>query len=323
MPTITAGTSRDIWLTNSQQIVITTLGNIEALITQAATVPSIADQTKQTRIGPMATTKTMGPFGCLTKLTIAPTGGSLDYAVTGTSNVVIPAGGQCAIPSILVPSGSIAASGAITLGTALSLIYPNAWIYLPAGAIVGGAAGMYYATFSSTTVGSVKTDFVDSTTAAFTAYIPTSPVAAVGAGAYAQTTGSDIPLANVTIPGGLMGPNGKGKLMQRWAHAQTAGNKTPKNLLGGSNFASTTVTTSSCTFGQSTFDNRGAENSQLIASTGSINNFNSAGGASLGSTFASLAINTVVDQAVKLTANIAVATDFLMIESFSLEVIPA
>lgn len=57
----------------------------------------------------------------------------------------------------VAPSGTVAADGALTLGTALPATFGGGlWLYLPAGAIVGGSAGWYWADMSSTTVGVVR-----------------------------------------------------------------------------------------------------------------------------------------------------------------------
>lgn len=57
----------------------------------------------------------------------------------------------------VAPSGTVAADGAITLGTALPATFSGGlWLYLPAGAIVSGAAAWYWADMSSTTVGVVR-----------------------------------------------------------------------------------------------------------------------------------------------------------------------
>ena len=69
---------------------------------------------------------------------------------------------QSAVPLGLLPSGTVAADGTITLATALPTTYSGGmWGRLPAGAVVGGAAGLYWIVFSSTAVGAVKTSFAD------------------------------------------------------------------------------------------------------------------------------------------------------------------
>lgn len=236
---------------------------------------------------------------------------------------VVPQGGQSAIPIIFAPNGTVDAAGVITLGTALALTYANAWVYLPAGAIVGGAAGLYYCTFSSTTVGAVKTNYVNPTTTAFTPFIPSNPVAAVGSGSgYTQTTGSNLAIVNVPIPGKLMGPNGKLKVMQRWSYPNNANNKIVRNALNGTTFAAATLTTTTVLWGQSIIENRGAENSQVFGTIGSVTNFSTAAGSTSTGTLTQSTVDTTVAQALTLLANLATATDFLILESFVVEVVP-
>ena len=145
---------------------------------------------------------------------------------------------QTAIPSILVPNGTVATNGAITLGTALSAIYAAAWIYLPAGAVVGGAAGLYYATFSSTTVGQVYTNYVNpASTQLIPAISAGTPVAAVGSNsAYTTVVATDTPLATIDVPGLLMGANGRIRVTRRESTINNANGKTSKFSFGGSAF---------------------------------------------------------------------------------------
>lgn len=57
----------------------------------------------------------------------------------------------------VAPSGTVAADGTITLGTALPGVFSaGVLLYLPAGAIVSGAAGFYWCDMSSTTLGVVR-----------------------------------------------------------------------------------------------------------------------------------------------------------------------
>src|SRR5574337_1133130 len=80
---------------------------------------------------------------------------------------------QSGVPVIVVPNGTVDANGTITLGTALSIVYAGgAWIRLPAGAVVGGSAGLYWCVFSFTTQGQVYTHFADKA-AIFIPVVPT------------------------------------------------------------------------------------------------------------------------------------------------------
>lgn len=105
------------------------------------------------------------------------------------------------VPVIIPNSSTVATNGDITV-TALAAAYVGgAWVHLPAGAVVGGAAGLYWTVFTTTTAGNVKTNFVDPATTEFIPYTPSGAVvSAVGSnGAYVTPT-AITPLVNITLP---------------------------------------------------------------------------------------------------------------------------
>lgn len=113
---------------------------------------------------------------------------------------------KTSIPFVLGSSGSMGNNGALTLTTALWAILPQAWVYLPAGAIVvGSAAGWYYAVFSSTTVAQV----FNNTYTLGSAQPPASPTAFVttGPGAYTQVTTLTQAVAH-SLPANTLTANG-------------------------------------------------------------------------------------------------------------------
>lgn len=218
---------------------------------------------------------------------------------------------QSAVPVILAPNGTVATNGTITLGTALPTIYSGgAWVRLPAGAVSGGLAGLYWTVFSSTTVGAVKTNFVDVATA-FTPYIPSGTlVAATGSNAaYTQTTASDITLANITVAGGMMGPNGALRFHSAWEANNNANAKTYKPFFGGVQMDSNSITTALHASPTMSVKNRGVLTSQLYSFNTTFNAFKS--------------IDTSTDKALTFTGNLAVATDYIVLEGFIVEVLPA
>ena len=222
---------------------------------------------------------------------------------------------QAAVPVILAPNGTVATNGTITLGTALPTIYANAWVRLPAGAVVGGLAGLYYATFSSTTVGVITTTFVDAASA-FTPYIPASTVVAVGSNsAYTQTTAADITLCNVTVPGGLMGANGAFRARVAYSAINNANQKLINTKLAASLLAGGFGITSGAVSNTDVkAANRGSQSAQLssIASTAGVTAYG-----------AYSTVNTAIDQPLTFTGQIATATDFIVLEGYSVEVLPA
>jgi hypothetical protein len=113
------------------------------------------------------------------------------------------------LPLIYAGSGSMANNGALTLTTALTFAYPNAYVYLPTNAIsAGSAAGWYYAVFSSTTVATVYNNtYVPA--AGTIPTIPATPTAFVTVGPGAYVGGSaEIDVFIAGFPGGSMGNNG-------------------------------------------------------------------------------------------------------------------
>jgi hypothetical protein len=218
---------------------------------------------------------------------------------------------SCGIPVIVVPTGTIDGAGNITLGTALAVTYSNAWIYLPAGAISGGSAGLYFAKFTTTTVGIVYTNYNAGTL--FTPNIPTAPVAAVGVGAYTQTTAADLSLIAVTIPGGSMGLCGGVEVKAGWSALNNANAKTLKYNFAGVSFGGGAISLAGITGAWLVrgFYNRGVANAQIALASSSIGSYGSAGSIAM-------AISTSVDQVVSLTANLAVATDYVVLESLNI-----
>lgn len=119
-------------------------------------------------------------------------------------------------------------------------------MYLPAGAVVDGLAGFYWTIFSSTTAGSVKTNFVSPATTEFVPYVPAgTPVAAVGSNsAYVTPTASDIALINITLPANSVSPGSNIRTFSIITCTNAADDKIIKHLLGSTTVGSQTFTTS-------------------------------------------------------------------------------
>lgn len=225
---------------------------------------------------------------------------------------------QTAVPVIVVPNGTVATNGTITLGTALPIIYSGgAWIRLPAGAVVGGQAGLYWCVFSSTTVGQVYTAF-NAASSEFIPNIPSPVVAAVGSNvAYTQATASDIVLVNITLEAGALGLNGSFRLLPYVASPNNANNKIWKTKAAASTLNSTTNTTAVADARPVVMRNFGSYS--LNFASGFI------GYSQGGSTYpyTRLTVDTSVDVSVTITGQLAVATDYLCLDAFSFEVLPS
>jgi hypothetical protein len=209
------------------------------------------------------------------------------------------------VPVIIPSSGSMGNNGAITLTTALPAIYASCYLYLPANAIsAGSSAGFYYAVMTSTTVGTVY----NNTYTSGTPTIPASPTAFVttGPGAYTQTTGAELALLEVTIPGGAMGKNGSLMSYPEFVYSNSANTKTLKLYLGATAVITLAPTTTSYNPVRYFFRNRGAE---------AVNFDNSGAGFGAGTATPSRrTINTTADFVYKITGQLAAATDYIILE---------
>jgi hypothetical protein len=224
---------------------------------------------------------------------------------------------QSGVPVGLAPNGTVATNGQITLGTALPRTYSTGiWFYLPAGTVVGGAAGLYWCVMSSTTVGQVYTKFVD-TSQAFVPYIPTGTlVNSVGSNAaYTQTTVANIALASLTLPAGSIGPNGQIRMNWEFSYNLAAGNKTFSALLNVTQLAGSLRST---TGGHDSYTirmrNLGVQNSNSIYAV-------SESSVASGTPQTISSVDTSVSQVITLYINIDTATNYGVIDSFSIEVL--
>ncbi len=209
---------------------------------------------------------------------------------------------QSAVPVILPSSGSSNATGQITLTTALPY-QPSGtvYIYLPTGVVTAGSAGtgagLYPVVFSSTTVCQVQGTGIVSAN-----------------GAYTQTTAADITLATVVVPGGAMGANGAIREHRAFGFPNNANNKIVRVFFGGSGLSSVsgTYTTASGSTLASVTRNRGSQSLQATAPL-------------TASTTASTTttVDTSVNQNMTIVANLAVATDYIILEGYTVEVLPS
>jgi hypothetical protein len=226
---------------------------------------------------------------------------------------------QSGVPVGIAPNATVATNGQITLGTALPRIYSGGiWLRLPAGAVVGGAAGLYWGVMSSTTVGQVYTNFAD-TSQGFSPYIPTGTlVNAVGSNAaYTQTTNASIVLCKITIPAGSLGANGQLRINNEFSYNLATGNKFFQLYLNAFQLLQSTRTTIG---GHDSFTSR-------LRSLGSLLNSSvyvvSESNASAGTGQTITGQDLSVDASFTLNANIDTATNYLVLESLSLEVLPS
>jgi hypothetical protein len=172
---------------------------------------------------------------------------------------------------------------------------------------------------SSTTVGQIYANFAD-TSLGFVPYIPTGTlVNAVGSNvAYTQTISTSIVLIKGTVPANSMGINGSLRAIHQFAYSNNT-NAKQMQLQFGANNAIYSVTVASASFGiqgLALVHNCGVTNSQVA-------NFNSATGLSTSSNIGYYSLDTTVDQSILVVANISVATDYIICEAGSIEVLPS
>lgn len=227
--------------------------------------------------------------------------------------VYVPLSLRGGIPMIMQSSGSMGAGGALTGLTALNTTYPNCYMYFIAGAVFSGsAAGWYYAVMSSTTTATVYNNVYTSGVAG----IPSSPteVSGPGPGAYVQTTSAQITGYSLTIPGGSLGPNGVLGFSLQSTYPNNANTKTIRAVFGGTVVLVSGQTTSASQSVLREIANQGSQSRQVTHASGSTGSGNSTGAA------IRLSVNTSADQTFSTAHQLAVDTDFLVIEYFACEV---
>jgi len=225
---------------------------------------------------------------------------------------------QTGIPMILPSSGSIGNNGALSGITALPTTYSGGcYMYFPANAIfVGSAAGLYYVVMSSTTAGTIYNDI-------YTSGVPTipalpTPFVTTGPMAYVQTTGADITLLSITVPGGLIGRFGD--ITTEWLMQGTnnANAKLTKYIFGGSILGGSSQNITSVIgswFSRRTIN---SGNEAINITGGASANTNGLAGIGVYS-----AINTANNTTLALSANLAVATDYIVNNTTKILVLPA
>jgi hypothetical protein len=226
---------------------------------------------------------------------------------------------QSGVPVGIAPNGTVATNGQITLGTALPRIYSNGiWFYLPAGAVSGGAAGLYWCVMTSATVGQVYTKFAD-TSQGFVPYIPTGTlVNAIGSNAaYTQTISTGITLINASVPGNSMGANGSLRATHQFSCANNANGKSAQLQFGsGAILYNAGIGSAAGAQTLSTIRNCGVTNLQVA-------NYNSLTGLGTSTVIGYYGIDTTIAQSIIVLANISTATDYIICEAGSIEVLPS
>jgi hypothetical protein len=221
----------------------------------------------------------------------------------------------CMVPS----SGSVAANGALTLTTAVPTSGGYTWgcyMYFPANAVYSSSvAGLYFVVMSSTTLGTI---YDNRLAADSPPSVPTTlvPIVAAGPGAYTQTT-SPVDLTTITLPANMLGANGWMLCAPTWAFPNNANNKVISLVLGSSNIYAKTRTTATQEMPLIDIRNRGVVNRQFAGwgSSGTPGTASTAG-------FTNSSVDTSAATNVIVRGQLAVATDYIILESLSLTAFP-
>jgi hypothetical protein len=223
---------------------------------------------------------------------------------------------QSAVPVGIAQSGTVAANGTITFTNALPAAYAGIWLYFPATAMADGLAGFRWCT----SVAASTTNFQVTTAYLAAMGIPAIPTGySNGVGSNSAYTGStaEIALANVTVPGGMMGPNGRLRIRRKGSANNTAGSKNPILRFGGTQFFSAGVSNySSYTYDAEIF-NIGMVNAQVGSPIGVGGDWGSSA-----QPYVRSAIDTSIAQTIAINYQIGTATDYAISEAFSIEVLP-
>jgi hypothetical protein len=222
-------------------------------------------------------------------------------------------------------------AGSFTLGTALNEVYSKGiWLRF-AGVGVnssgGGPAGsgLYWCVMNTTTQGQAYAlSTINITTAVpitdgtspFTPFTPTDDqlngLLPVTAGSHVASTATQLTLANVTVAANTMGLNGAFRTLNNYSTNSTAGTKVARVTFGGSQIGNTLSQTTSVGGVGATFArNRGVANSQ-ITRVASVN---------AASVPQFTTIDTTADQAVLWQVTIATATDWMILQGTTVEML--
>ena len=219
-----------------------------------------------------------------------------------------------AVPVGIAQSGTVSAGGAITFANAMPNAYAGGiWLYFPTGAITDntGAAGFYWCVGSSTTAFSVKSNYLASMG------VPAAPVVtgtAVGsASAYTGVT-SVVTLISKTLPANSMGDNGTLRGTLSAYNNNSAGTKTVRFALGGTNLGGATSTTATEQSQDIAFGNMGVKNRNTLQYRNFAASFGMA--SSLG-----LTIDTSANQALAVNGTLNTATDYCIVSGVTVEVV--
>jgi len=223
-------------------------------------------------------------------------------------------------------------SGNFTLGTALNEVYRRGlWLRFAGVGVnssTGGpeSSGLYWCVMNSTTEGqayalsSITISTTVPVTTGATAFTPFVPLASqlngllpTTAGTHVQSTGTQITVANVTIPANSMGANGVFRVLANASNNNSAGTKTLRDSVGGVSLININNTTATGGVLANQTRNRNIATAQIS----SVNSYG------INSSPVFTTFDTTSDVALLWQISITTATDWMILQGATVEILPA
>jgi hypothetical protein len=136
-------------------------------------------------------------------------------------------------------------------------------------------------------------------------------IAKVQTGATSEAT-----LATIALAAGAMGPNGILRITHLWSNNNNANLKTQRIKIGGIEFHNFGASTTQSEQAVTIIRNRNSESSQVSQPTGNFFGFGNSTSA-----IVTAAINTAAAQSITFTAQLAIGTDTMSLESLLVELL--
>lgn len=211
------------------------------------------------------------------------------------------------VPFVVPSSGSVInVSGGISTITAFDYIIGASYSFFPLSALyLNSSPGWYYTVWDSTSGGVVYGNMY--TAGEVNLPIVPTPISSTLSG-YVQLTGADIAGPTYSVLARELGNNGGIEWNRVVNNNSNSNNKTYNLYFGGNWFHGYTQTTNRYSAGQGTLKNRGVADKQISVSANYGDNNNA-------SSLPKLTVNTTIMQTVSFSIQLAVATDYAIIES--------
>lgn len=172
---------------------------------------------------------------------------------------------ETAVPVMLASSGSITTAGVLTVNSGNADTYSGGcWVYLPAGTVVGGAAGFYWVIFSNTTTAQVYSTYRN----ANTGFVANKPIgtqlAAVGSNDVYTAATTITKLQGIMLPANLLTTSSSLSIEYTSSNVNDINDKTITVTLGGTALLAEVNTTTTYTNNSLRVLNRGVLNKQVV-----------------------------------------------------------